>query len=348
MLARRHFAHFISVVVPALALLLTGCPNNGSATAGGATTNQPKQLAQVSTRIKWLPGATYIGSFVAKESGFWRELGLDVTIYPGGFEADPIKLVAAGSNDFGITGSEQLLQARTQGVPIVAIYMELKHSPAGWMSLKESGITEPAHFLGKKVGAQYGTNLEPTLDALLAKLNIDPTTLNRVPVKYDVAPLFSGAVDVLPVYLNGQPVQARLEGKDVNTINPADYGISLYGNVYFTSERMISEKPDVVARFVRGLRRGWKLAMTDPAKAVDYLVKSQPMLDPKLEKAILDATRPFVTTTKDPRLGFMLQDRWEETKSIMVKYAQMAESVDLQKAFTNRFVEQAEGTRPSK
>ncbi len=58
----------------------------------------------VSFRLKWLFLANYAESFVAREKGFWSERGLDVTVYPGGFENDSIKLVAAGSDQFGITG----------------------------------------------------------------------------------------------------------------------------------------------------------------------------------------------------------------------------------------------------
>ncbi len=330
---RSRLAMIAAWVVAATILVIGGCEK--------APPDQQKNLQPVSTRLKWLPGATYIGSIVAKEAGIWRELGLDVTVHPGGFEADPIKLVAAGSNDFGITGGEQLLQARAQGVPIVAIFMELRQSPAGWMALKSSGITKPQDFVGKKVGAQYGTNIEPTLDALLAKLSIDPKRLIRVPVKYDVSPLFTGQVNVLPAYLNGQPVQARLEGKEINTIDPADYGVRMYGNVYFTSEKMIRERPELVARFVRGLVRAWNKALAEPEAAVDMLVRAEPKLDRKLELAILQATVPFARGGSSEALGVMSDERWQETRDIMVKYAGLPAAVDVSSAYTSKFVLEA-------
>lgn len=297
-----------------------------------------KQYVKISTRLKWLPGATYIGTIVASEAGLWKEQGLDVNYFPGGFEADPIKLVASGSNDFGITGAEQLLQARSKGIPVVAIFMELRYSPAGWMALKSTNIKNPYDFVGRKVGAQYGTNIEPTLDALLAKLHIPHEKLIRIPVKYNVAPLFAGQVDVLPVYLNGQPVQARMEGKEVVTINPADYGIRLYGNVYFTSEKMIRERSDVVQRFVNGLTAGWKLAVEDPEKAVDLLIAAEPKLQRDLEIAILKATIPFILGRSTEPIGVMTEERWQETKEIMTQYAGLNVGVNIADAYVNTFV----------
>jgi NitT/TauT family transport system substrate-binding protein len=295
----------------------------------------------VTTRIKWLPGITYIGSYMAKEKGYWQNLGLDVTVLPGGFEADPIKLVAAGSNHFGITGSEQLLQARSQGVPIVAIYMELDRSPAGWMALRSKKIKTPYDFVGKRVGAQYGTNIEPTLDALLGKLNIDPKGLKRIPVKYDLKPFYTDEVDVMPVYLTGQPILAKLEGYDVSAIDPGDYGINLYGNVYFTTERLIRERPDLVQRFVIGLLKGWQDSIKDPAAAVNLMIHVEPRLVPNQERAFLEATIPFIRNKQDPRLGRMSLERWQETRDIMVRYGGLPASVEAVDAFTNKFIDEA-------
>lgn len=339
-----------SVVLAAaifISMFIAGCDQQApSATPAPITDSKVSPEQKVSTRLKWLPGATYIGTLVAKEAGYFKKQGLDVEILPGGFEADPIKLVAAGSNDFGITGAEQLLQARANGVPIVAVFMELRYSPAGWMSLKTANINTPQDFIGKKVGAQYGTNIEPTLDALLAKLQIDPKKLTRIPVKYDVVPLFSGQVDVLPVYLNGQPVQARLEGKEVTTVDPSDFGIRLYGNVYFTSEKMLRERPEVVARFVKALAQGWELAVTSPEEAVDHLIKAEPKLEKGLELAILKATIPFVKGGTDKPLGLMDVERWEETRTVMTRYAGLPATVDIDTAFTNEFINRAYEQKP--
>jgi len=341
---RFKFSHqFIGTVMIFALIFLYSCSQDESPTSANRdTAGQEQAVEKISTRLKWLPGATYIGTIAAKEKGYFKKQALDVEIFPGGFEADPIKLVAAGSNDFGITGAEQLLQARANSVPIVAIFMELRHSPAGWMALKDSGITKPQDFVGRKVGAQYGTNIEPTLDALLAKLKINPASLVRIPVKYDVAPLFTGQVDVLPVYLTGQPVQARLEGKMVNTIDPNDYGIRLYGNVYFTSEKMIKEKSHIVQRFVKALAQGWDFSVNHPEEAIDILIKAQPKLEKKMELAFLNATLPFIIGGSDAPIGMMNRSRWEETRDIMVQYAGLSNDVKVDEAFTNKFVENSQ------
>jgi NitT/TauT family transport system substrate-binding protein len=315
-------------------LILAGCEKTPLASP------EKPLVKKISTRLKWLPGALYLGSITAKDKGYWLEQGLDVKIEPGGFEADPIKLVAAGSNDFGITGAEQLLLARSNGVPIVAIYMELKDSPAGWMSLQSSGITKPQQFIGKKVGAWYGTNVEATFDAMMTKLELNTKKITRVPVKYDLNPLYSGQVDVIPVYLNGQPLQAKRDGKTVNTINPTDYGIRLYGNVYFTTEKMIKEQPEVVQKFVNGLSKGWAYTLANPEAAVDAMLRGEPTLERGFELDVLRVSKSYFNGGKpEEKMGLMTQERWEEVKTIMSTYSDLPKSVEVRSAYTNRFLE---------
>lgn len=334
----------LPLLVCVLGILLAGCGRKEEAQTPAAQNAPPAQSEpiKISSRLKWLAGTTYIGSILAKESGYWKAEGLDVTLLPGGFEADPIKLVAAGSSQFGTTGGDQLLQARANGVPIVAIYAELRDSPVGWMALRKTGIKTPQDFVGRKIGAMAGTNVEPTFDALAAKLALDLKKIKRVPVKFDMSPLFTGQVDAIPVYLNGQPIEVQIDGHDVTTVNPADYGIRLVGNVVFTTEAMIRERPQVVQAYVNGLVKGWSAAIRDPEGSIDTMLKVTPGLERKKEIAILNATQPFITGGSQAPIGTMAASQWQETKDILVKFASLDASVDIARAFDNRFVDAAQ------
>lgn len=329
------FYRWAVLVATSVLLALVGCDRKVPETP---SVSSP---VHVTARLKWLPGTTYIGSIIAQQGGYWAKEGLDVKLRPGGFEADPIKLVASGAEQFGITGGDQLLQARANGVPIVAIFAELRDSPVGWMSLKESGITKPQDLIGKKVGSMAGTNVEPMFDALMAKLQIDPSKITKVPVKFDMSPLFSGQVDAIPVYLHGQPVELGIDGKQVTTINPADYGVRLMGNVVFTSETLIRDKPQVVQAYVNGLLKAWQASLAEPDKHIDMMLKVTPELVREKELASFSAMRPFIRGNGPNNIGPMDPKQWQETRDVLVRYAGLPAQVDVAKAFDNRFVESA-------
>ena len=58
------------------------------ALAAGATLSLSAVSAQaadgVTIQLKWVAQAQFAGYFVAKEKGFYKDAGLDVTIKPGG------------------------------------------------------------------------------------------------------------------------------------------------------------------------------------------------------------------------------------------------------------------------
>src|ERR1700722_12409900 len=74
----------------------------------------------VTLRLKWVFDPGFAGGMVAVKAGLFQKRNLTVTLKPGGFEADPIKLVATGADTFGVTGADSFLLARAQQVPIVA------------------------------------------------------------------------------------------------------------------------------------------------------------------------------------------------------------------------------------
>ena len=50
----------------------------------------------VTVQLKWVAQAQFAGYFVAKDKGFYKEAGLDVTIKPGGPDVAPPQVIAGG------------------------------------------------------------------------------------------------------------------------------------------------------------------------------------------------------------------------------------------------------------
>ncbi len=103
-------------------------------------------------KLKWLHQAQFAGNYVAKEKGFYKDQGINLNIIPFSFEDPVIKSVSEGRDVFGITGADELVLARSKGIPIKAIAVIYKINPVAAYSLKTSGITKPQDFIGKTVG----------------------------------------------------------------------------------------------------------------------------------------------------------------------------------------------------
>ena len=134
-------------------------------------------------RLKWFHQAQFAGFYVAKEKGYYQSAGLDIDIQPGGPDFPAIQMVSGGNEQFGVTGADQILLARSKGVPVVALAVIFRRNPFVLFSLAKSGIKAPADFVGKNVGVKIGGNEELIYQAVLAKAGVDRTKLTETPVQ---------------------------------------------------------------------------------------------------------------------------------------------------------------------
>jgi len=308
-------------------LLFVSCPGTG-------------RVEKVSLRLKWLPNANYIAAFVAKENGYFEKYNIDCTINPGGQDLDAVRLVASGSDDFGITGADQLLLGRSKGVPIVAIAMEMQESPVCFFTKADAGIITPKDFVGKRVGIKHGTNTETEYRAMLRKQDIEPKSITEVPVKFDLSPFLENKVDVWPGYISNEPLTARRKGYDIKIIRPSEFGVQMYGNLIVTTEKMIKENPKLVQRFVNAMLEAWQWTAEHPDSAVAILIKHNPKLDREQERQGLEETLKLVTAgdASTYGIGWMIEEGWRASQDILVDEGLLEQPINLDSAFTTRFV----------
>ncbi len=92
---------------------------------------QAAEKDKVSFALNWVPGPQHTEFVVAKYNGFFDAEGLDVEMHPPAAATDPIKLVASGQDQVGISYAGDIIGARAQGVPIVSISAIHRKTHAG-------------------------------------------------------------------------------------------------------------------------------------------------------------------------------------------------------------------------
>ena len=106
-----------------------------------------QNLVPVNLQLKWFPQAQFAGFFVARERGFFRQVGLDVKLLPAG-DQSPIQTVVSGAADFGTTWITDLLIAREKGIPVVHLAQMFQRSGFTLVGLKSGGITDLCKISG--------------------------------------------------------------------------------------------------------------------------------------------------------------------------------------------------------
>jgi NitT/TauT family transport system substrate-binding protein len=294
---------------------------------------------KVTVQLTWYHQANFAGFYVADRQGYYAEEGLAVTLLPlPGPGADTIALVMDGTADFGVTFGAGMVAAHSQGRPITAIATIYRRYPLVFMTLADSGLARPHDFPGHTVRTLVPGGSAVVFRALMTRLGLDPDSVQEVDVGYDLSPFFAGQVDIFPGYLINEVLTARERGYQVNLILPDDYGIHLYGDTLFTTERLIQENPDRVLRFLRATLRGWRWAVENPQEAGPLALKYDPKLDAAHQVAMMEAQIPLVHTGED-QIGWMRAEVWQETHDILLKQGLLAGPVDVDKVYTMEFLQ---------
>lgn len=79
------------------------------------------EKTDVTVQLKWLPQAQFMGYYMALDKGYYNDVGLNVTITPGGGDISETTAVYNGTVDFGVTWFCNLISADAAGMGLTEV-----------------------------------------------------------------------------------------------------------------------------------------------------------------------------------------------------------------------------------
>jgi NitT/TauT family transport system substrate-binding protein len=313
-------------ILVTLTLVLTACGGPAKAPA-----------ANISVRLKWTPQVQFAGVYVADKEGFYGEENLTVKIDPVDFnEIDSVKKVLDGQDTFGIASADEIIAARSKGLPVKAIAVVFRISPLLLMSVDNVKIAKPEDLYGKTVAVHAG-QASVVYSAFINKTGLDASQINLVEAKaFDILECLSSA-DVCTGYATDAVIAAQLKGHETSALLFGDYGVPFYADVIFTTDDLIAKDPALVERFLRATLKGWQTAIENPQKGVDDTVFYASDLDPVFQLRSMQATIPLVDTGTQP-LGVMEPAAWQTMYEILLEQKAIS-AFDITTAYTSQFMD---------
>jgi NitT/TauT family transport system substrate-binding protein len=225
----------------------------GVAAIAAAATAQAAD--KVTLQLKWVTQAQFAGYYVAKDKGFYKDEGLDVTIKPGGPDIAPEQVLAGGGADVVVDWMPAALAAREKGAPMVNIAQPFKHSGLELTCRADTGIKTPADLKGRTLGVWFYGNEYPFLN-----------WMGKLGFKTDGSP---GGVKVLKQGFNVDP----LLQKQADCISTMTYNEYWQDGLYVMEDKLKDPAfVDKMARFVKASMEGWAYARAHPEEAVKIVL----------------------------------------------------------------------------
>ncbi len=322
-------------VATLLLVCLSGC-NDARRTVAEAKLDSTPVLIQ----LNWFPESEHGGVYAAKAAGLYQDLGLDVTIRPGGQGTRIAPELAAGRVQFAFANADDVVLFRQEGVDAVAVLAAMQNHPRCILVRADSGVNSFADLPGMILQRQAG---RPFLAFLESKGLLDG--VQQVPYAGSVAALVSDPKTAIQAYSFAEPLLAQQQGVEVRTLMVSELGWNPYSSVLVTTGEMIREQPELVRKVVQASQLGWQRYLTDPAKgnAAILAANEHGMTAETLEFGAEGLTKLALPEGFPiEQVGMMQQSRWDELVEQMseLKLVDSAK-VNAADCFTNKFLQSA-------
>jgi NitT/TauT family transport system substrate-binding protein len=298
-----------------------------------AVSQKDAALQKVSLLLDWYPEAENAGYFYALIHGLYTQAGLDVQITPVGPSASVEPQVALGKYDFGIGSSDQVLIARSRGIPLVVVMGSLQHDPVGVMVHENSPVHTFADLEGRTVAAQPGL---PWILYTAKKYQLH--NLKTIPLNFDYASFIHDPNYIQQCFVTSEPPIMEHSGVKVRTLWVKDTGCDAYLALE-SSDRFIAAHPDAVRAFVQASIAGWRGYMSDPASTDAEILRRNPAMSAlqlQLSRKAM-ADYQLVEGAGNPA-GHLDPERMRNQYKILRDLNIIATDVDYQASFTTRFI----------
>ena len=235
---------------------------------------------KVTLQLKWVTQAQFAGYYVAKDKGFYKAEGIDITIKPGGPDISPPQVIAGGGADVIIDWMPSALAAREKGVALVNIAQPFKRSGMMLTCRKDSGVATPADFKDKTLGVWFFGNEYPFM-AWMAKLGLktDGSAGGVKVIKqgFNVDPIIqkqAACVSTMTYNEYWQVIDAGLKAEDLVVFNYTDQGVSTMEDGLYALEGKLSDPAYAarLAKFLKASMKGWEYARANPDEAVKIIL----------------------------------------------------------------------------
>jgi NitT/TauT family transport system substrate-binding protein len=285
--------------------------------------------------LNWFPEAEHGGFYAAEADGIYKAAGLDVKLLPGGPGVPVLQQVATGRVDFGVSNADEVLIARSQGVPVVAVLAPIQTSPRVIMVHEESGIKSLADLKDLTLAIEPQA---PFTNFMKKKLPL--TNVRFVPYTGSVAPFLADKKWAQQAYGISEPFLAQEKGAKPVNLYVSELGYNPYTSVLVVSEKTLKEKPELVKKMVQASRDGWARYLQDP-KGTDALLRK---VNPQVDQPVLDyGHRELLKLCRNPDVeklgvGAMTAARWNDLSAQLSAMGVLKKATDPSKAWNATFL----------
>ncbi|MET0652197.1 MAG: ABC transporter substrate-binding protein [Hyphomicrobiaceae bacterium] len=292
------------------------------------------QETPIKFTLGWKTQGSDAAFFYARDKGFFKEEGLNVTIDQGEGSGATVTRIMSGAYDAGFGDVNAIIQnasTRPQDAPVM-VYMMWNQPPFAIVTKATSGINTIKDFEGKTLGGAQGTPTTRLLPVFVRKNGLDgeKIKISNMAPNLQEPMLIKGEIDAALVFNITSSFNLVLNrqdpDKDFKFFTFGQYGLDLYSNGVMVSRKLIQSNPKAVAGLVRAVNKAMIAIGKDQNAGMVAVVNFDNLVNEPVEKRRLQYSFDTLIVSpemKEIGIGDIKDDRMTRAIAIVVEGYQL-------------------------
>lgn len=242
-------------------------------------------LKQVSLQLQWKYQFQFAGYIMAKEKGFYKDVGLDVALKEWEYPINSVDELISNRSEYAILRPTAMVDV-AKGKELVFLAAIFQSSPLVLLADSSSNITSIKDFKDKKMMSTGDMYFDAALLAMMHSRGMKLEDMEIIPPSFDVRDLLNKKTDFIASYIANEPFVLRENGGTPVIFNPKDYGYDFYNDLVTVSKEYMSKNKEEVGRFKEATIKGWEYAFENINETV-ALIQSKYNSQNKSKEALL-------------------------------------------------------------
>jgi polar amino acid transport system substrate-binding protein len=242
---------------------------------------------KVTLYLDWLNQFQFAGYYIAKDKGYYSDLGIDVDIVEYSNNDNIITKVTEKSKNYGI-GKSSLIVNKFEGKNILLLSSFFQNSPLVLVTLQSSNIKNPKDLINKKVMITKDAKDSIAIKAMIVSQGVKIDELIIQNHSFNLDDLINGKTDAMACYLSNEPHILKEKNIKYNVLNPYTYGFDFYEGILFTSQKELDENPTRVHNFNQASIKGWEYAFNNIEESAKLIYEKYNSQNKTLEALIYE------------------------------------------------------------
>lgn len=218
---------------------------------------QAQELEKVKLQLQWKYQFQFAGFLVAKERGFYKDVGLDVDILEY-HNTNSMQELMDGKIDYAINNSIIVYKdKKLQDVTLLATYFQ--RSPL--VIIAQPEIKSAQGLMGKTIMMSKNNLYNSSLSTLLDYFSINTKNTHFIAPSFNINDFISKKVDAITAFKSNEVFELNQKKVPYNIIDPVEYGFSTNAINLFSSYKKVKNNPEQIKRFLSATKKGWVYAL---------------------------------------------------------------------------------------